>query len=242
MKNNSDRGPDDTTVEVGETPSNDVEELGAATHEELAQITDPSIERVLSPEQAEEILRTLQNRFNSKKHCKMHEGINWADVEASLKANPEALWSLNQMESAGHVPKVYYVDESSYYFGTCSSETPGSSRNCVYDEEAADRLRENEPQAVFNGSAVEMAKAMGIELMSPEHYSTFLIKSGMYRKGGPGGKFDRWTRCWLLTDSKTRSMGSADSGNLFYCETHLVQDHDEEGGWRGSLRVEKVKA
>lgn len=192
-------------------------------------------ERVLAPEQAGRVLGALQSRFNA--NTNLHKGINWKDVEASLKASPEALWSLAQMESAGHAPDVYHNDESGYYFGTCSVETPESARNCVYDKEAADWLRENAPQAVFNGSAVEMAEAMGITLMLPEHYRDILQKKG---------KFDKETWSWLLTQSDIRSSGRAVDGcrdgfgvNFNQRSANLHRDY---GAWRGSLRVNKVVA
>ena len=192
-------------------------------------------ERVLAPEQAERVLGALQSRFSA--NTNLHKGINWKDVESSLKASPEALWSLAQMESAGHAPDVYHNDESGYYFGTCSVETPESARNCVYDKEAADLLIANNPNAVFNGSVVEMAEAMGITLMLPEHYRDILQKKG---------KFDKETWSWLLTQSDVRSSGYAVRG---YRVGHVVRFHRNYAyyrydvrAWRGSLRVEKVSA
>ena len=149
-----------------------------------------------SPE-AKELLGKLENRFSANMH--LHEGVDWNDVKVSLEASPEALWSLLQMESAGHEPDVYHDDEKDYYFGTCSKESPESGRNCVYDKEAADWLRENYPDAKFNGSAVEMAETMGIELMLPDHYERLQEK----------GRFDEETASWLLTYYNIRSTDSA---------------------------------
>lgn len=210
-------------------------EVDAGSPQEVTVEGVAKNERVLTPEQAGRVLRALQSSFNANKN--LHKGINWKDVEASLKASPEALWSLAQMESAGHAPDVYHDDESGYYFGTCSAETPESARNCVYDKEAADWLRTNHPDAQFNGSAVEMADAMGITLMSPEHYRDILQKKG---------KFDRNTWGWLLTQSDIRSSGGALLGYRYgggvYIDQDDARDHNDDGAWRGSLRVKKVKA
>lgn len=192
------------------------------------EIHDPDLEEA----EKTSLLTVLQTRFSANTH--LHEGIDWNDVKTSLEANPEALWSLTQMEVAGHEPDIYHNDDSNYYFGTCSEESPESARNCVYDKEAADFLKENYPDEKFNDSAVEMAEAMGIELMSPEHYRDILQEKGRFK--------ETWS--WLLTPSDVRSTGYAFRG-FRHCNDagiyrNIAHSYYYNGTWRGSLRVKKV--
>ena len=192
-------------------------------------------EKQLSPEEAEQTLLNFKNRF--KENMYLHEGVEWNKVKASLEANPEALWSIAQMEAAGHAPDVYDADDEGFDIGTCSKETPESGRNCVYDKKVADWLRENSPDVEFNGSAVEMSEAMGIDLMDPEKYKNTLQKNG---------KFDAATWSYLLTHSDIRSTGSALSGYRYgdnvYVSLYSAYDPYHGRAWRGSLRVKKVTA
>lgn len=194
------------------------------------EIADATQERQLSPEAAERTLNTLQTRFDANSH--LHEGCDWKRVKTALEANPEALWSINQMEAQGHMPDVYNFDNDGFDIGTCSEETPSGARNCVYDAEAAAWLKENYLKETFNGSAVEMAEAMGIKLMSTTQY-----KEVLQRKG----KFDRQTWSWLLTDEATRKSGLAlygdrDDGGVSVNQ-YAAFSHFDLRAWRGSLRV-----
>lgn len=196
----------------------------------VVQIADATQERQLSPEAAERTLSTLQIRFDANSH--LHEGCNWSRVKTALEADPEALWSINQMEVQGHMPDVYNFDDNGFDIGTCSEETPSGTRNCVYDAQAAAWLKENYPQETFNGSAVEMAEAMGIRLMSPNHYEVILQCKG---------EFDRQTSSWLLADKVTRESGEAPDGacldgNVNVC-LNDTEFHESHLGWRGELRV-----
>lgn len=199
----------------------------AALNVELADATE---ERELSPEDAECTLSTLESRFSANSH--LHEGCDWSRVKSALEANTEALWSISQMEAQGHMPDVYNFDGSGFDIGTCSEETPAGARNCVYAAEAAAWLKENRPQERFNGSAVEMAKAMGIGLMSPAQYRDVLQSKG---------KFDMQTWSWLLTDEATREAGVALYGNRYGYDVRVgrygARSHVDDGAWRGSLRV-----
>ncbi|MBU1992233.1 MAG: DUF4256 domain-containing protein [Patescibacteria group bacterium] len=210
-------------------------EAEAGNSQEVTVEQGEQDKRELPPEQAGRILGALQSRFNA--NTNLHKGMDWKDVEASLKASPEALWSLAQMESAGHAPDVYHDDESGYYFGTCSLETPESARNCIYDKEAAEWLKIYHPDVQFNGSAVEMAEAMGIALMPPEHYENILQKKG---------KFDKSTWSWLLTQSNIRStdraLGGSRCGDNLFVARGVAGGHNDNRGWRGTLRVNKVTA
>ena len=212
-----------------------VEQPDQSDAEESQQVVVDSDKRELTAEQAERTLGALQRRFQANIH--LHEGIEWTKVKTALEANPEALWSIAQMESAGHSPDIYHDDKNDYYFGTCSIESPESARNCVYDKEAADWLRENHPDVPFQGSAVEMAEAMGIDLMDPDHYKDILQEKG---------KFDEKTRSWLLTHSGIRSTGDALDGSrrggYVYVSRYRARDLYHRWAWRGALRVKKVAA
>lgn len=191
----------------------------------------------LTPEQAEATLRTLETRFG--KNTYLHEGVQWAGVETSLKASPEALWSIAQMEAQGHEPDVYddnKDDKGEFYrIGTCCKEAPESAKNCVYDKKAADWLRINRPNETFNGSAAEMVEVMGIDIMDPNEWGNILQKNG---------KFDRRTRVWLKTDENTREAGLAFRGDRYNdcmdVYRNCVCSHRGNGAFRGSLKVKKV--
>lgn len=137
------------------------------------------------------------------------------------------------MEKAGHEPDVYNFDNKGFDIGTCSKESPKSGRNCVFDEKAKEWMKINRPDEKFNGSAVAMAKAMGIDLMDPDLYENVLQKKG---------KFDMKTRSWLLTRLEIRSIGRALRGlriddGVFVFQSD-ANSRNDAGSWRGSLRVE----
>ncbi|MFA6305112.1 MAG: DUF4256 domain-containing protein [Candidatus Gracilibacteria bacterium] len=186
--------------------------------------------RELSPEQAETTLRIFEIRFRANMH--LHEGVDFERVKRSLEANPEALWSIAQMEAKGHKPGVYNDDENGFDVGTCVEESPLSARGCVYDKAKADWLRENSPKENFNGSAVEMAQEMGIDLMDPTLY-----KEVLQRKG----EFDLQTFSWLLTPPGIRSTGDALDGDRrdsgVYVSQNRASNHNAYRAFRGSLRV-----
>ena len=147
----------------------------------------------LSPEQREELLRTLQARF--EKNMNRHKGLEWGKVRAKLEANAEKLWSLNEMERTGGEPDVVGHDKQTgeYIFYDCSAESPKGRRSVCYDREALESRKENKPQ----DSAVGMADAMGIELLTEEQY----------RDLQKLGNFDTKTSSWVKTPSayqKTR--------------------------------------
>ena len=215
------------------------EDLGGASRAEYAKSirkvleledeTEKS-ERVLTPEQVEELLNKLEKRFNDNKE--RHKNVDWAKVKSSLEANPEALWSINEMEEAGHVPDVYYADDKGFDVGTCCKESPEQHRNIVYDAKVAEQLRKNYPDEKFNGSAVEIAQAMGIDLMEPDKYKNELQAHGVY---------DIETVSYLKTSSDIRKKGSALCGSRFGSSIDLfsnsVSSHGLGRAFRGSLRV-----
>ncbi len=149
----------------------------------------------LSPEQRKELLGALKARF--EKNMNRHKGLAWADAQAKLEANTEALWSLNEMERTGGEPDVVGHDKKTgeYIFHDCSAESPKDRRSLCYDREALDSRKENKPK----GNAMDMAAAMGIELLTEEQYR------GLQKLG----EFDTKTSSWVKTPSGVRELGGA---------------------------------
>ena len=137
-----------------------------------------------SPEQRKELLRTLKARF--EKNMKRHEGLDWAKVQAKLETKTESMWSLHEMEGTGGEPDVVGHDKKTgeYIFCDCSPESPAGRRSFCYDREALESRKEHKPQ----DSAVNMAAAMGIEILTEEQYrdlqklGTFDLKSSSWVK------------------------------------------------------------
>ncbi|MFF3921754.1 DUF4256 domain-containing protein [Paenibacillus lactis] len=181
----------------------------------------------LSPEQREELLQTLKARF--EKNMNRHPGLEWADVQAKLEANPEKLWSLHEMEETGGEPDVVGHDGKTgeYIFYDCSAESPKGRRSVCYDREALESRKEHKPKS----SAVEMAAAMGIELLTEEQY----------RELQQLGNFDMKTSSWVITPERIRRLGGALFCDRRY-DTVFVYHNGAESyyaarGFRGSLRV-----
>jgi Protein of unknown function (DUF4256) len=149
----------------------------------------------LSPEQREELLRTLKARF--EENMNRHRGLEWATVQAKLEVNAEKLWSLNEMERTGGEPDVVGHDKKTgeCVFYDCSAESPKGRRSLCYDREALESRKELRPE----DNAVDMAAAMGIELLTEEQYHE-LQKLG---------KFDTKTSSWVKTPSDIRKLGGA---------------------------------
>src|SRR5712671_5543374 len=124
------------------------------------------MKKELSPKQREELLRALKARF--EKNMNRHKGLEWAKVQAKVEANTEKLWSLNEMERTGGEPDVVGFDKKTgeYIFYDCSAESPKGRRSLCYDREALEARKEHKPE----DSAVAMATAMGIELLTEEQY------------------------------------------------------------------------
>src|SRR4030067_3490013 len=133
--------------------------------------------KALPPEQREELLRALKVRF--EKNMNRHKGLEWAKVQAKLEAHAEKLWSLNEMERTGGEPDVVGLDKQTgeYIFYDCSAESPIGRRNVCYDREALESRKEHKPE----NSAMGMAAAMGIELLTEEEYGE-LQKLGKINK------------------------------------------------------------
>ena len=181
----------------------------------------------LSPEQREELLRTLHAGF--EKNMNRHEGLEWAKVKARLEANPEKLWSLSEMERTGGEPDLVGHDKKTgeYIFFDCSPESPKGRRSLCYDREALDSRKENKPK----NSAVDMAAAMGIELLTEEQY----------RELQKLGDFDTKTSSWLKAPADVRKLGGAIFGDLRFGRVFVYHNGAESyysgRGFRGWLRV-----
>jgi hypothetical protein len=181
----------------------------------------------LSKKSREELLRTLQARF--EKSMKRHQGLAWGQVQAKLEANAEKIWSLNEMERTGGEPDVVGLDRKTgeYIFYDCSPESPKGRRSLCYDGEALQSRKEHKPE----GSATEMAASMGIELLTEEQYRE------LQKLGG----FDAKTSSWVKTPSAIRKLGGALFCDRRY-DTVFVYHNGAESyyagrGFRGSLKV-----
>jgi hypothetical protein len=181
----------------------------------------------LPPEQREELLRVLKARF--EKNMNRHKGLEWAQVQAKLKANAARVWSLNEMERTGGEPDVIGHDKKTgeYIFCDCSAESPKDRRSLCYDREALESRKEHKPQ----DNAMDMAAAMGIELLAEEQY----------RDLQKLGNFDTKTSSWVKTPSEIRKLGGALFCDRRY-DTVFVYHNGAESyyaarGFRGSLRV-----
>ena len=186
-----------------------------------------STKKKLSPEQREELLRTLKARF--EKNMNRHKGLEWAPVLARLEANTEKLWSVLEMERTGGEPDVVGHDKKTgeYIFYDCSAESPAGRRSLCYDRAALEARKANKPE----NSALDMAAAMGIELLTEEEYRA-LQKLG---------EFDTKTSSWVQTPAEIRELGGA-----LFCDRrygHVFVYHNGADsyyaarGFRGSLRV-----
>jgi hypothetical protein len=181
----------------------------------------------LSPAERQQLLGILKARF--EQNMNRHTGLEWAKVQARLEANAEKLRSLNEMERTGGEPDVVGHDQKTggYIFHDCSPESPQGRRSLCYDSEALDARKEHKPE----GSAMDMAAAIGIELLTEERY----------RELQQLGNFDTKTSSWVKTPSAIRKLGGA-----IFCDrrynTVFVYHNGAESyyaarGFRGSLRV-----
>ncbi|HEX5839642.1 MAG TPA: DUF4256 domain-containing protein [Anaerolineales bacterium] len=183
--------------------------------------------KLLSAEQREDLLRTLKTRF--EKNMNRHAGLEWAQVQEKLEANPAKLWSLNEMERTGGEPDVVGYDKKTdeIIFYDCSAESPKGRRSLCYDRKAWESRKEHKPE----NNAVDVAAAMGIEILTEEQY----------REMQKLGNFDTKTSSWVKTPSDIRNLGGA-----LFCDrrynTVFVYHNGAESyyaarGFRGSLRV-----
>jgi len=181
----------------------------------------------LSNKQREEILRALKTRFEN--NMNRHKGLNWAEVKAKLEAKTEKLWSLSEMERTGGEPDVVGHDKKTgeYIFYDCSAESPKGRRSLCYDREALESRKENKPK----DNAVDVATAMGTELLTEEQY----------RELQKLGDFDAKTSSWVRTPSAIRKLGGAlfcdRRYNTVFVYHNGADSYYASRGFRGSLRV-----
>ena len=185
------------------------------------------MKKELSAKQREELLKTLKTRF--EKNMKRHKGIEWAKVQARLEANTKKLGSLYEMEKTGGEPDVVGHDKKrgEYIFFDCSPESPNGRTSLCYDREALNSRKEHKPE----NSVMDMAEAMGIELLTEEQYLE-LQKLG---------EFDTKSSSWVKTPADMRKLGGA-----LYCDRRYgrvfvghngAQSYYSGRGFRGSLKV-----
>ena len=181
----------------------------------------------MKAQQREELLGILKARF--EKNMGRHKGVDWSKVQAKLEANPEKLWSLSEMERTGGEPDVVGHDKKKgeYIFYDCSAESPKGRRSVCYDREALEARKEHKPK----NSAIEMAAAMGIELLTEEEYR------GLQELG----EFDAKTSSWVQTPPHIRKLGGALFCDRRYNTVFLYHNGAESyygaRGFRGSLSV-----
>ena len=177
--------------------------------------------------QQEELLRVLETRF--EKNRSRHTGLEWADVQARLEANPAKLWSLEEMENTGGEPDVVGQDAATgeYIFYDCAAESPKGRRSVCYDRKALDSRKENKPAH----NALDMATEMGIELLTEAEYRTLQQL----------GNFDLKTSSWVKTPAEVRKLGGALFCDRRYDQIFLYHNGADSyyaaRGFRGSLRV-----
>ena len=188
----------------------------------------------LSPKQIEELLKTLKARFEKNKN--RHKGIEWDKIQAKLEKNSVKLWSLNEMERTGGEPDVvgYERKTGEYIFYDCSAESPNGRRSLCYDREALEARKENKPK----DSAVNMASAIGIDLLTEEQYRE-LQKLGDL--ASPAGGFDLKTSSWVKTPADIRKLGGAIFCDCRYGKVFTYHNGAESyyaaRGFRGVLKV-----
>ena len=181
----------------------------------------------LSPEQSKELLSVLKTRF--EKNMNLHKGLDWSKVQEKLEANPEKLWSLDEMEITGGEPDVIGFDKetSQFIFCDCSPESPKERRSFCYDHEALESRKANKPA----DSAVNKAEEMGIEILTEEEYHQLQQL----------GSFDLKTSSWLKTTSDIRKLGGAIFGDRRFGRVFIYHNGADSyyaaRAFRGRLKV-----
>jgi hypothetical protein len=185
------------------------------------------VRKALSPNDREELFRTLKARF--ERNMNRHEGLEWAKVQAKVAAHPERLRSLNEMETTGGEPDVVAHDKKTgeYIFHDCSAESPVGRRSVCYDREALDTRKEHKPK----DSAIDMAAAMGVEILTETQYRELQML----------GSFDTKTSSWVKTPSDIRRLGGAIFCDRRYGTVFTYHNGAESyyaaRGFRASLKV-----
>ena len=185
------------------------------------------MKKALSRQDRSELFSALKARF--EKNMNRHQGLDWAPLQAKLEASPDKLWSLHEMETTGGEPDVIGRGRPTgeHLFVDCSAESPKGRRSVCYDREALDSRKEHKPA----NSAMDMAAAMGIEILTEEQY----------RELQKLGEFDTKTSSWVKTPAAIRKLGGALFCDRRY-DTVFVYHNGAESyyaarGFRGLLRV-----
>jgi hypothetical protein len=188
---------------------------------------DSYMKKELLPQQREALLELLKNRFERNKDY--HKGLQWAHVQARLEANSEKLWSLQEMENTGGEPDVVALDEKTgeYIFYDCSAESPKGRRSLCYDRAALEARKAYPPE----NAAIDVANAMGVELLTEEQYRALQQL----------GKFDTKTSSWVATPAELRKLGGALFCDRRYNKVFLYHNGADSyyaaRGFRALLRV-----
>lgn len=185
------------------------------------------MDRKLSPDQQEELLKILKTRF--EKNTVRHSGVEWNKVQEKLLKNPEKIWSLFQMEQTGGEPDVVSLDRNKeeFVFVDCSSESPKERRSLCYDQQALDARKEAKPK----DSAQNLAEKMGIEILTEKQY----------RQLQEFGEFDTKSSSWVKTPSEIRKLGGACFCDRRYDHVFLYHNGADSyyaaRGFRGLLKI-----
>ena len=193
----------------------------------MSKNNDIDNKKELSSEQVKELLHILKNRFEANRI--RHKDIQWSKVQEKLETDIQKLWSLHEMEVTGGEPDVvgYDKDRDEYIFYDCSAESPKGRRSICYDREALESRKKNRPE----NSAMDMAAAMGIEILNEEEYR------GLQRLG----QFDLKTSSWIKTPGDIRKLGGAVFCDRRYDHVFVYHNGAESyygsRGFRGSFRI-----
>lgn len=187
----------------------------------------PAQQNALPADRGKELLITIKTRF--EKNRARHRNLEWAEVEAKLIDNPAKMWSLNEMERTGGEPDVVGFDKNTgeYLFYDCSAESPKGRRAVCYDRAALESRKEHKPK----NNAVEMAAAMGIDLLTEEEYRALQAL----------GSFDAKTSSWIITPPEIRNLGGALFADFRYGQVFVYHNGAESyyaaRGFRGRLKI-----
>jgi hypothetical protein len=188
--------------------------------------------KLLSPEQQQKFLGPLKSRFDALPQ--LHRGVQWTDVEKSLKADPESMAKLQALDAKGHKMNVFGEENGEFVFASGWNnveEVSEDHRNVVFDKEAQEYREEKYPKKKCNGNATDIVKALGVNLADPKFHEQL-------RKAVD---VDGLAWAWLKTDASTRKSGYAVAGNkIFGIYGDHAREHDDLGSFRASLRVKKA--
>lgn len=186
-----------------------------------------SSNKKLSPKEREDLLKKLKKRF--EENMSRHKNLEWSKVQQKLETSQEKLWSLNEMETSGGEPDVVSLEKKSseFIFIDCAPESPSGRRSICYDLEGLESRKEHRPK----NNAIDMAAAMGIEMLTEDEYHA-LQKFG---------HFDSKTSSWLETPDEIRDLGGAIFADYRFGRVFVyhngAQSYYGSRGFRGSLKV-----